>query len=79
MPHDFNDIQFWKQNVIMDLDILTLMTLHGNVCLALRHPGNGGSARGIMIQFVKKVGRHLVELGALTEKELKQIEKTEQL
>lgn len=58
-------------------NLLTWITVYGNVCLALRHPQNKGPSRGYAVEFVKKLGRALVEWGALTEEELKDAEKLE--
>jgi len=55
----------------------TWITIHGNVCLALRHPQNRGPSRALAIEFVKGLGRALVSWGALTEEELKECEKLE--
>jgi hypothetical protein len=55
----------------------TWLTIHGNVCLALRHPQNRGPSRQIALVFVKELGKALVRWGAITEEELKDAEKLE--
>jgi len=61
----------------VEADFLTWLTIHGNICLALRHPQNIGPSRLYAIQFVKMLGKALVQWGALTEEEFKDLEKLE--
>jgi len=56
---------------------LTWLGVHGNLCLALRHPMNKGPSRQWVFAFVQDLGKSLVKWGVLTEQELKKIEKTE--
>ena len=56
---------------------LTWLAVHGNLCLALRHPANKGPSRQWVLTFVKDLGKALVKWGVITEEELKQTEKTE--
>jgi len=58
-------------------DLLTWLTIHGNLCLALRHPQNRGPSRQFVVNFVKRLGQMLVTSGAITEEELKAAEKLE--
>ncbi|MDD5614874.1 MAG: hypothetical protein PHH85_01580 [Candidatus Methanoperedens sp.] len=69
------DNEFWLNTIVrFELNVLSLMALHGNLCLALRHPDNKGESRGIMIHFVQLVGRKLVELNAITPDQRKEAE-----
>lgn len=70
---------FWLMKVEIETDILTLLAVHGNLCLSLRHPGNQGMSRDKAICFVKALGKHLVNLGALTPEQLKEAEMLENL
>jgi len=53
------------------------LTVHGYLCLALRHPKNRGPSREHLVKFVKRLGRVLVEWRVLTEEQLRHIEKVE--
>jgi len=58
-------------------NLLTWLTIHGNLCLALRHPENQGPSREYIVNFVKNLGRKLVEWGVYTETELEYAERIE--
>lgn len=47
-----NNPDFWKKLVRFEVDVILLMAMHGNLCLALRHPDNQGKVREMMIPFV---------------------------
>lgn len=76
--HDAKDEKFWNQIVKLELPVLSLLALHGSVCLALRHPQNTGASRKTMVEFVKRAGRYLVDLGAITPAELIEAHRIEQ-
>jgi len=69
--------EFWKKDAAIKANMITLMSIHGNLCLALRHPQNKGRSRQYVVEFVKKLGRFLVETGAITEEQLAQAERLE--
>lgn len=71
------DPAFWRQRVTLNLDALTLLAIHGSLCLALRHPQNKGESRHIVVSFVKQIGQHMVNLGILSSEQLRQIERIE--
>jgi hypothetical protein len=54
----------------MRTDLLSWMAVHGNLCLALRHPANDGLSRDLVRQFRDRLGRMLVEAGMLTREQL---------
>jgi len=56
---------------------LAWMAVHGNLCLALRHPENVGEARDLVVDFVKRLGRLLVEWGVMTEEQIRYTERVE--
>jgi hypothetical protein len=58
-------------------NLLTWITVHGNLCLALRHPQNRGPSRKLAVDFVKALGKALVEWGALTPEQLEDAERVE--
>jgi len=57
--------------------LLTWLAVHGNLCLALRHPSNRGASRAWVIAFVKALGQHLVDVGVITAQELQAAQKLE--
>jgi hypothetical protein len=64
------DISKARIEVAVGADLLTWMAVHGNLLLALRHPGNGGAVAAVMRDFVNGLGRMLVDQGILTQAEL---------
>jgi len=62
--------EFWHKDVTIKLNVITLMAVHGNLLLALRHPLNHGESRENIIEFVKQIGEELVLLGALAPEQL---------
>jgi hypothetical protein len=66
--------------VVVEMDLLTLMALHGYCCLALRHPASaasGGDVRETILRFVREAGALLVEGGLLTAEERAYVERVE--
>jgi hypothetical protein len=64
--------EFWTEEheIPIKASYLTLMSVHGNLCLALRHPNNNGASRKYTVEFVKFLGEYLVHVGALTQEQL---------
>lgn len=56
----------------------TWLTVHGFLCLALRHPDIPAASRDRMLDFVKKLGNIFVVTGLLTEFELSMVERVEE-
>lgn len=54
----------------VEAPLLTWMTVHGNLCLALRHPGNSGASRKLCTDFVKTLSDLLVDTGAMTREQI---------
>lgn len=71
--------EFWQRehDIPLKASYLTLMAVHGNLCLALRHPMNRGESRVLVVQFVKSLGEYLVHVGALTEEQLVAVQQLE--
>lgn len=69
--------EFWMKEVIIKLNVITLLAVHGNLLLALRHPQNLGEPRDIVLNFCKEIGEQLVLLGAMTPEQLKDAYKLE--
>lgn len=63
---------FWRKEITIKLNVITLMAVHGNLLLALRHPQNRGESRDLVIDFLKQIGEELVILGAMAPEKLKE-------
>jgi len=62
-----------KRSAHVEANLLTWLTVHGNLCLALRHPQNRGESRRYAVAFVKVLGRMLVDLDVITEEQLRKL------
>lgn len=65
--------QFWLREVLVKVNILTLMAVHNNLLLALRHPQNLGEPRDLVLKFAKEIGEELVLLGAIAPEQLQEM------
>lgn len=63
---------FWKKRVTIETDVITLLAMYGNLCLALRHPENKGESRALIMHLVREIGEELVLLGAITQEQLRE-------
>jgi hypothetical protein len=61
-----------KATTLIDvrLSALEWMCIHGNLCLALRHPNNVGNPREITVSVAQVLARVIVESGLLTQAEM---------
>lgn len=75
MPPDTPE--FWFKDVTIKLNVITLMAVHGNLLLALRHPMNRGESRDYIITFIKQIGEELVLLGAMAPEQLNEAYRVE--
>ena len=64
--------QFWLKETTIKLNVITLLAVHGNLLLALRHPQNLGESRDLVIDFCRQIGEELVLLGAMAPETLKE-------
>ena len=71
------DKRLLTTNFSISANLLTWLTVHGNLCLALRHPQNRGASRPYVIGFTKELGKLLVRYGVMTEEQLKHAEREE--
>jgi hypothetical protein len=71
--------EFWlsDRNIPLHANYLTLMAVHGSLCLALRHPNFRGKSRQIVVEFTKSLGEWLVHAGALTPEQLRSAQRLE--
>lgn len=58
-------------------DVMTWLSVHGNVLLALRHPSNTGPSGQLASNFAMVIGEMLVRCGLLTQAELDEIHDNE--
>ena len=55
------------QPITVTAEALTWLAVHGNVCLAMRHPDNRSpNVRPRMVKFLREIGDRLVESGLIT-------------
>jgi hypothetical protein len=66
-----------QKQVSVTTNLLTWLAIHGNLCLALRHPQNRGPSRQYVTNFTKNLGKKLVEWEVITEQQLEATEKLE--
>jgi hypothetical protein len=71
------DIGKALETATVDETLFLWMTVHGYLCLALRHPESSGASRSYAEAFVKKIGRLLVDRGLLSQAELDFAEQVE--
>ena len=75
MAHDLNDTAFWSQPISIDCTMVQVMAIHGFLCLALRHPEIGDSARAVIVDIVRHIGEQLIARQALTIEEANEAER----
>jgi len=71
------DLQILKKKAAISVPLITWVAIHGNLCLALRHPENVGDLRKLVLNFVKELGQFLVRCKVYTKSQLEAIEKVE--
>ena len=72
MPHDLGDTKFWIQSVELNFELVQLLTIHGNLVLALRHPAQQNSRAGSQFarEIVERIETILLATGALTQDDI---------
>lgn len=65
------------RRVTIDMSVLELLGLHGNLALALRHPENVGASRPLMLHLLARWTSILLREGALSHEELEKIMRDE--
>lgn len=71
------DLSKAKVELPVHAELFVWSAVHGNLCLALRHPSNRGPSRHYVETFVRALGQRLVEEGLLSAEELQQSEQLE--
>lgn len=71
--------ELWLSERIIPLqaNYLTLMAVHGALCLALRHPQFKGPSRQLVVAFTKSLGEWLVHEGILSPEQLVEAQQLE--
>lgn len=66
--------EFWtdERDIPLRSNYITMMAVHGSLCLALRHPQHRGRSRQFVVAFTKSLGEWLVHCGVLTPEQLVQ-------
>jgi hypothetical protein len=65
------------ERATLDASLLEWMAIHGNLCLALRHPENSGGSRALVVKAIDQIGKLLVERGLLSQAEIDQATRIE--
>lgn len=68
VPH--LDVNKAMELATVEESLFVWMTIHGNLCLALRHPDNTGPSGVYVQKFVDKLGKLLVERRLLTQAQM---------
>ena len=66
-----------SKKIIIEFTAFELLTVHGNVCLGLRHPYNTGPSRKTAENFVLLAEENLKKCGFLTDSEIRLIHRVE--
>lgn len=61
----------------VEAPMLTWVTVHGNLCLALRHPENRGQSRQLCINMVRQLSEMIVAAGVMTQQEMDEANRLE--
>jgi len=65
------------KEISITFDTLSLLVIHGCVCLALRHPLSTGPMRKVALDFVEKVEKGLLQAGVLDQEDIEYIHQVE--
>lgn len=71
------DPRMMAANASVTAPMLTWITVHGNLCLSLRHPGNTGQSRELCLQMVRHLSKLIVDAGLMTQEEMDQANRVE--
>lgn len=59
-----------RELVVIEFNMLGVLSIHGNLCLALRHPQNAGMSRQTVLEIVQRLSAIIVERGIMTPLEM---------
>lgn len=66
----------WNNDICITMPAHWWLTIHGNVCLGLRHPDNKGSSRGVAITCLTRIENVLLSHSLLSPDDISHIHKT---
>jgi len=66
-----------RELVYLEFNMLEVLSIHGNLCLALRHPQNAGMSRQTVLEIVQRLSAIIVDRGVMTPVEMEQALKVE--
>lgn len=72
------DPRMLTANASVTAPMLTWVTVHGNLCLSLRHPSNVGQSRELCLQMVEHLSKLIVDAGIMTQEEMDFANRVEQ-
>jgi hypothetical protein len=58
------------EKATLEFSMLQWMAIHGNLCLALRHPNNTGASRALVATAIDEISKLIVARGLLTQAEI---------
>ncbi len=59
-----------RDTVAIEFSMLGVLSIHGNLCLALRHPQNAGASRQIVVDIIQHLAAIIVARGIMTPLEM---------
>lgn len=72
------DADLLRQRVTVELPLIAWLAIHGNLCLALRHPQNRGPSRLTCIDALERLAELIIEHGLMTREEMAEAHRVEQ-
>lgn len=72
------DVSKATKKVTVEASLLAWLAVHGNLCLALRHPENKDSSRAMIVEMVETLRELIVAGGLLTKEEMDAATRVEQ-
>lgn len=67
----------WNNDISITLPAYFWLSVHGNVCLGLRHPENKGTSRNMAITFLTRIENVLLRESLLSPEDISLIHKTD--
>jgi hypothetical protein len=66
-----------RERIAIEFSMIEVLSIHGNLCLALRHPQNAGAARQTALDIVAHLSKIIVHWGVMTQVEMDQATRME--
>ncbi len=71
------DPDLLRERATVELPMITWLAIHGNLCLALRHPNNAGPSRLKIIEAIQVLSGIIIAAGVMTQQEMDEANKFE--